>query len=612
MSERSTARVSLGGSCVSVPDDYFAYKNINFSNLSFETSMHIESVALNGYRNFRNSDINFSSKSLIIGANDIGKTNLILALRLLLDRSFSEQDIEPSESDFHINERGIPVEYFEITIRFANVVEDAVLSIFSGAVGADGKIILRFSANRISLEYKIYVGRSEIHLNEVTSRFYLRHLCMKVVDSRRDLTKFIQSEKRYLLKLAQELRTTPQIDADNRILEKVGQSLNDVNNLVGQLHYVSSATNDVNSELKALAHHHSSYSVKLNSVAIEVAQFVEKLELAGSTNGSKVLLGGDGRNNQILLALWKAKSMREFDADNEVVIYCVEEPGAHLHPHQQRRLAAYLSQTLTGQTLVTTHSPQIVSGYSPDSIIRLKMDNGATHAASGGCSPCIHSAWDHMGYRMSILPSEAFFASVVLLVEGPSELLFYRQFAEKIGIDLDFYNISILSVDGVQFEVYAQILKAMEIKFVVRTDNDISKILLGPLSAQVEHRQLAGFNRCRRLAGAPILPHMPATYAQLDSVNDGTWTSTSSLVNPNGIFISKFDLEVDMSLEFPDEFMEFQGGSVSDTVAYLQKNKAMHMREFLIAHGVSLKSKGHGELAKPLHMCVKIATQEIL
>ena len=58
------------------------------------------------------------------------------------------------------------------------------------------------------------------------------------------------------------------------------------------------------------------------------------------------MLGGDGFNNQILLALWKAKSVHEHDVESEVVIYCIEEPEAHLFPHQQRKLAAYLIDKL--------------------------------------------------------------------------------------------------------------------------------------------------------------------------------------------------------------------------------------------------------------------------
>jgi AAA15 family ATPase/GTPase len=36
-----------------------------------------------------------SMKNLIIGANDVGKTNLLYAIRLLLDKSLSELDLEP-------------------------------------------------------------------------------------------------------------------------------------------------------------------------------------------------------------------------------------------------------------------------------------------------------------------------------------------------------------------------------------------------------------------------------------------------------------------------------------------------------------------------------------
>lgn len=49
--------------------------------------MILSSIKLKGFRNFKNAKINFSKKALIIGANDVGKTNLLWAIRLLLDRS---------------------------------------------------------------------------------------------------------------------------------------------------------------------------------------------------------------------------------------------------------------------------------------------------------------------------------------------------------------------------------------------------------------------------------------------------------------------------------------------------------------------------------------------
>lgn len=566
--------------------------------------MHIDSVTLQGYRNFKDATIKLNRQTLIIGGNDVGKTNFLYALRLLLDRSLSELDIEPSELDFHINEDGTTADYLDITIKFCDVKEDAVLSQLVGKVSDDGVAYFRYRAKKSTLEYKLYIGRDVGNLEEVNSRYYLKHLNLKYVNSQRDLAKFIQSEKKHLLRLSQEKRNEEEEKADNSVLSRVSASLLAINKRIRKLHYVASATNDVNVELKEMAYHNSPYSVQLDTGAIEVEQFVEKLELAASSNGARMMLGGDGRNNQILLALWKAKSAREHDSENEVVIYCVEEPEAHLHPHQQRKLASYLGEKLPGQSIVTTHSPQIASNFSPDSIIRLLAKSGSTSAASGGCSDCIDAAWDDMGYRISILPAEAFFSSVVFLVEGPSELLFYRILAKKLNIDLDYFNISMLSVDGVQFEVYTKILNAMEIPWVLRTDNDISNISTGPRAAPLIKRQLAGFNRCLSLIGQPKIDHKMAPYDPQSSVADGTWKGVSDIVNLSGLFLSKIDLETDIGMELPLELIAFKGPSLADAISYLQDQKAVRMSQFLAQHSHVLSSIRDGELARPLHYCV--------
>ncbi len=64
--------------------------------------MIIERITIVGFRNFADATVRFNESTLIIGANDVGKTNLIYALRLLLDKSLSERDIEPEATDFHI------------------------------------------------------------------------------------------------------------------------------------------------------------------------------------------------------------------------------------------------------------------------------------------------------------------------------------------------------------------------------------------------------------------------------------------------------------------------------------------------------------------------------
>lgn len=100
--------------------------------------MKIDYVELRQYRNFADARINLAKNSLVIGGNDVGKTNMIHALRFLLDKSLSDADIEPSEHDFHCAQDGTQADSFSIRIAFSEVTEDAVLSQLKGYVDANG------------------------------------------------------------------------------------------------------------------------------------------------------------------------------------------------------------------------------------------------------------------------------------------------------------------------------------------------------------------------------------------------------------------------------------------------------------------------------------------
>ena len=572
--------------------------------------MKIDYVYLNQYRNFADAHINLAKNSLVIGSNDVGKTNMIHALRLLLDKSLSEADIEPTTRDFHCAQNGTQADHFMIRVAFSEVTQDAVLSQLKGFVSATGHLFLEFRATRADHSYEIAAGHDLSAMEVIPSRYYMKHLHLKYIHSQRDLMRYIRSEKRHLLRLAQEARDDAQVDADAIQLQTLQGLLESVNAGVKNLYYVAEATQDLNNELRALSHHNAGYNVSLDTGAIGIEQFIEQLELGASTNGSRVMLGGDGRNNQILLALWKAKSVLEHDQDNEVVIYCVEEPEAHLHPHQQRKLASYLISALPGQTIVTTHSPQIAASYRPDSVVRLLRRHGGSRAASQGCSNCIDSAWTGLGYRISILPAEAFFASAVMLVEGPSEMLFYSALARVHGFDLDHSNVSLLSVDGVAFEVYKRVLDALEIPWAVRTDNDISNILCSHNGTRVTLRNLAGMNRALSLAGMPHQPHRQVPYDQAASLADGTWNTVSAAVAPLGIFLSQIDLENDIAAELPGLLAGFNGyTALPDAITYLQGKKAIRMQQFIEHCGGSLRAPPDGHLLQPLIYCMTAAAK---
>lgn len=156
--------------------------------------MEISSLKINGFRNFKEAHIEINKNTLIIGCNDVGKSNLLHSLRIILDKSISEAEIEPKELDFHL-ENGQCLEVIEITVHFKNIIEDSVLSILKGDVSDDGESFIRYTAKRSDLSYNFYIGDSIENLHEISSRFYLKYVNLKYIQSQRDLERFIRKEK---------------------------------------------------------------------------------------------------------------------------------------------------------------------------------------------------------------------------------------------------------------------------------------------------------------------------------------------------------------------------------------------------------------------------------
>jgi len=584
--------------------------------------MEINQVKIKGFRNFKDATINFSQKSLIIGPNDIGKTNLIFALRILLDKSLSDVDIEPKDSDFYAYE---DTNTFLILIKFTDVTEDILRSRFRERISADDELFLGFRANRDidtqSIEHSFFAGHSESAMEELENgRFYLKVLNLKYISSNRNLSAFIKKEKRILFKETKEKRSPAEKDADDQKLIELKGDLDNINSIIPELTFIKNSTTVLNQELEKLSFRHSTHRVAFDVGTSDSSRMIDNVRLVSKYNDKSVEIGGDGKNNQIFFALWAAKNEILENHLIEITIYCIEEPEVHLHPHQQRKLAEYLSTLLKNQIIITTHSPQITSEFSPNSIIRLYSENLETKAANNGCSEIIAESFQRFGHRLSIIPAEAFFADVVFLVEGTSEILFYKALAASTGykIDLDRQNISILSVEGVGFKVYIQILNALKIRWILRTDYDTSKI-----PHQDNKYQFAGIKRCLAIykeffndsnpfnelinLKEPLLSNFEGDLPPQTNV-DAAKEFEKFLIDYN-MFLSYKDLENDLLFsEIKPYLIEFfEIADEQKIIAGMQKNKATFMYLFLKSHSDKLLVLKNNQIISPLKRCKKIA-----
>lgn len=571
--------------------------------------MRLKTLYIKGFRNFKEATINFNNQSLIIGANDVGKTNLLYALRILLDRGFSDLDLELKESDFYAYEETNEV---IITAFFDDIKEDCILSKMKGDISGDGNLVIKYLATK-GEDYKFFCGKSDADedLHEYAIPYYRKVLNIKYINSKRDFWGYINKTKNILLQQAKEDRSAETIDMDDALYKQISDKLKEVDSQIPELSYVKNATEQINEELNKLAIHNQEQKVVFDTASTDTDSVINKISITSKHGDKKLLIGGEGRLNQIYLSLWASQN-RISEYSNEVSILCVEEPEAYLHPHQQRELARYLCQVLKGQVILTSHSPYIVCEFSPNSIMRLYKDDQETKVASDGCSSVIEEGFDGFGYRMSVIPAEAFFADCVILVEGQSELIFYKTLAKQIGIDLDRLNISILSVEGVGFNTYAKILGALGIYWVARTDNDIFKI---------QHQDAYRFAGIER--GLDLAKQSCDLEETDEKVIDAYSCKIHGFVDKNSIpskvleaadklrdvlanydiFIADVDFETDLcNGPLKDALKEYYGDLLSDSslIKKLKSHKAINIYDFLKNHKERLEALADDYVAKPL------------
>lgn len=574
--------------------------------------MQLKTLYIKGFRNFKEVKVNFNEHSLMIGANDVGKTNLIYALRILLDRSLSDYDYELAESDFFAYE-----DTHEIIIRayFDDITEGCLLARIPGKISDDGKLVLQYTASidNGKVEYQFYCGKSdsEDDLKDIDSPFYRKYLNLKYISSRREFWSYINKTKKELLLQAKGNRSTDIIEADDTLYSEIEQKLQEVDSKIPQLSYVKNATEQLNKELDKLSIHNREQQIVFDTASTDVDRVIQNVSVTSKYGDKKLIIGGEGRINQIYLSLWASQNQLT-EISNEVSIICIEEPEAYLHPHQQREVATYLGRTLQGQVILSSHSPYIVSEFSPNSIIRLyKQDTHDTSVASDGCSKVIGEGIEDFGYRMSVIPAEAFFSDCVILVEGPSEMVFYKTLAKQIGIELDRLNISVLSVDGVSFPTYMKILNAMQIYWISRTDNDIMKV------PRKDEYRYAGIERSISFY-LEFCQHEDADVKVIDSErgnlrfadknnipkkSKNAAKKIAEILTGQDVLLAKQGLEEDFYYSpVQKELKDFYGKDLTDeeVINKMKEHKAINMYDFLKKHKASLKKLKDDPLALPL------------
>lgn len=202
----------------------------------------------------------------------------------------------------------------------------------------------------------------------------------------------------------------------------------------------------------------------------------------------------------------------------------VDEPEIHLHPTSQRSLARLLMDG-PNQKLLATHSPDIVSAFSPDSIVSVRSGGKLVQPKAGFLSDD-EKMVVHWWVRDKLEPLTA---NHVLAVEGVSDRILVQCAADVTNRNLDRLGVSVVETDG------AGDMGAI-IKLFGADGFDIEMTLLIDEDARDETAKKLGVDPSDVEAAGHFIsdPDLEAEYiAALGAANTWTALSTSGLFSKN-------------------------------------------------------------------------------
>lgn len=460
--------------------------------------MHIENIEIRNFRNFSDFKINFTDGfQTIIGENNIGKSNLYWAIRLVLDKNLSYSSRHLEEKDFNnfidLNEDSFVsisiVFYGENLSSLPNLhalkTSDRTVRISYLYAHKSKLITTNETFERINVkdfQWRLYGGGNRFEINNIET---LNQISFKdieginlfYVSGFRNINSDLFGSSKSLLSQYCKSREESETEAEhiNTIFSKTSDDLN-------KLDFVPSISQTVKNKNEEIAGKHFSFPVSLGFLANNENEVWSQLNIFFNPQKGKDIslhVLGLGQKNLLYLSLFLSRLINEQDED-EINILLIEEPEAHLHPQLQKILFSNLSGMLNTQVFMSSHSTHIASDCDYKNLNILFKNN---ENLVKSFSPFIKKTNNKQEQREQLLlkryldatRSELFFSSSVIFVEGVAEQFIMPIIAKQLyDINLTEYNISVIPIHSRFFDPFLKLFQngKLEISACAIIDGD--------------------------------------------------------------------------------------------------------------------------------------------
>lgn len=536
--------------------------------------MKFNSVTIKNFRNFEDISINLTNKNVLFGMNDVGKTNFLYALRYIFDKDIRKQNF--NDTDYYQKNVFNPIEIV-ISIDISDT-EDAdsqkLRAKLKGAILSDQNIVyIKVKADYSKKEMigipVLYWGGDIEDLEEmkVHGTFFEIDYVFNVIyiDAYVDLYTLFKKNANALLVNDEE--------KDKDILESIDKTCDELNTQISGLSGIKAFEEKIAPEYKKFRHDDISVSVK-SEIAVKGLYSNIVPYIKQDTDNSLYPTSGEGRKKLLVYAIFDLLSKEE--EEKKITIFLIEEPENHLHRSMQIALSHILFLDNKYQYLfMTTHSPYVLAEMDQVNLVRIYNEDKIVSKSVLYTVPAKFKSQRKMLNRGLV---EAIFADKVLLVEGPSENVLFGKVLSELNPFYEADGIYILPVGGFGFKPYYQILHALQIENIIKTDNDLRKI------KGKEKYSVLGFSRLNDYTGKKILPNTPISETGVEAkrkLYDNNQQKLNQIRAEYSIYLSRCSLEEDLDEVIHDQMISYLPNADGDVIGYLQDAKNNHMVELV-------------------------------